>query len=112
MEGKHATARGMLFGLQVLKIMARILSLDVCESGSQVTRRSMSRLVGVGRDKLACSADPESFDKGLNRHTEAFGSAVVSSGGTGADVKLGIMSEPVVGNPILGVRKSKGLALL
>jgi hypothetical protein len=58
--------------------------------GSHVTRLSISRLVGVGSDKLTCSADPESFDIGLNLQTEAFGKAVVSSGGTGADVKLGI----------------------
>lgn len=47
----------------------------------------MSRLVGVGSDRLTCSADPESFESGRNRHTDALGSAVVSRGGTGADVK-------------------------
>lgn len=112
-DGKQATALGMLLGLHVLKIIAKILSRDVCDRGSQVTLRSMSRLVGVGRDKFACSAEPESFDKGRNRHTDAFGRAVVSKGGAGADVKLGIMSEPEeVGNPMLGVLKSNGFALL
>lgn len=80
--------------------------------GSHVTRRSMSRLVGVGSDRLTCSADPESLDIGLNLHTEALGRAVVSSGGTGAEVKLGIMSDAVVGKPMLGVLRSNGLALL
>jgi len=101
-----------LLGLQVLKIIAKTLSLEVCDKGSQVTRRSMSRLVGVGNDRFACSAEPESLASGRNRQTDCFGNAPVSSGGTGADVKLGIMSEPVVGKPMLGVRRSKGLALL
>lgn len=111
-EGKQATDRGMLLGLHVLKIIAKILSRDVCDNGSQLTLRSMSKLVGVGNDKLVCSADPESFAKGRNRQTDCLGSAPVSNGGSGADVKLGMMSEPVVGNPILGVRRSKGFALL
>ena len=72
----------------------------------------MSKLVGVGNDRLVCSADPESFANGLKRHTDCLGRAPVSSGGKGADVKLGMMSEPDVGNPMLGVRRSKGLALL
>lgn len=77
-----------------------------------MTLRSMSKLVGVGNDRLVCSAEPESFANGLNRHTDCLGRAPVSSGGKGADVKLGMMSEPEVGNPMLGVRRSKGLALL
>jgi hypothetical protein len=112
MEGKQATERGMLFGLHVLKIIARILSREVCDRGSQLTLRSMSRLVGVGNERLACSAEPESLAKGLNRQTDCLGSAPVSSGGNGADVKLGMISEPEVGNPMLGVLKSKGFALL
>ena len=111
-EGKHATERGMLLGLHVLKIIAKILSRDVCDRGSQLTLRSMSKLVGVGSDKLVCSADPESLARGRNRQTDCLGSAPVSSGGNGADVKLGMISEPVVGNPMLGVRRSNGLALL
>lgn len=102
----------MLFGLHVLKIMARILSRDVCDKGSQVTRLSISRLVGVGRDRLACSALPESFDSGRNRQTDALGKAVVSIGGAGADVTLGMISDPDAGKPMLGVRRSNGLALL
>ena len=102
----------MLFGLQVLKIMARILSREVCERGSQLTLRSMSKLVGVGNDKFVCSAEPESFARGRNLQTDCLGSAPVSKGGNGAEVKLGMISEPVVGNPMLGVRRSKGLALL
>ena len=112
-DGKRSTARGMLFGLQVLKIIARILSLAVCAIGSLVTRCGItSSFVAVGKDKFSCSAEPESFEMGRNRHTEAFGSAVVSSGGMGADVKFGMISEPAAGYPILGVRRSNGFALL